>query len=70
MKKNGEKYIDGSLIELKDSKGGSIASFNSTVPTKYKSLEEIDIINGNHLVSRIAAVKDGALAVDEQYRKF
>lgn len=69
-KKSGEKYIEGSLIELKDSKGANIASFNSTIPTKYKSLEEIDIINGNNLVSRIARVIDGELALDERYLKF
>ncbi|RLI42910.1 hypothetical protein DRO69_09860 [Candidatus Bathyarchaeota archaeon] len=70
VKKHGERYIDGSLIELKDSKGGNIASFNSTIPTKYKSLEEIDVINGNNLVSRIAKVMDGELALDERYFKF
>jgi len=70
VKKPGEKYIDGSLIELKDSKSGSIASFNSTIPTKYKSLEEIDVINGSNLVSRIANVMDGNVAVAEHYFKF
>jgi hypothetical protein len=70
VKKHGERYIDGSLIELKDSKGGNIASFNSTIPTRYKSLEEIDVINGNNLVSRIAKVMDGELALDERYFKF
>jgi len=70
VKKLGERYIDGSLMELKDSKGGSIASFNSTIPTKYKSLEEIDVINGNNLVSRIAKVMDGKLALDKRYFKF
>jgi len=68
--KKEEKYIGGSLLELKDSKGGSIASFNSTIPTKFKSLEEIDVINGNDLVSRIATIKDGELAIDKHYRKF
>jgi len=57
-------------MELKYSKGGNIASFNSTIPTKYKSLEEIDVINGNNLVSRIAEVMDSKLALDEQYFKF
>lgn len=38
VKKDGERYVSGSLIELKDSKGISIASFNSTIPTRYKSL--------------------------------
>lgn len=65
-----ERYTDGSLIELKDSRGASIASFNSTIPTKYKSLEEIGVINGNNLVSRIARAIDGDLALDECYLKF
>ena len=64
------KYIGGSLIELKDTKHGSIASFNSTVPTKYKSLEEIDIINAGNLVSRIARVKDNKLTPDKNYFTF
>ena len=41
VKKHTGKLICGSLLELKDSKGGSIASFNSTLPTKYKTFEEI-----------------------------
>jgi len=69
-KKQREQYIGGSLIELKDSKGGSIASFNSTIPTKYKSLEEIDVVNGDHLVSRIASIIDGKLAVSKRYFQF
>ena len=55
--------ICGSLMELKDSKSGSIASFNSTIPTKQKSLEEINVINGGDLVSRIAKILDGELAL-------
>ena len=69
-RKRKEKYIGGSLIELKDSRGGNIASFNSTIPTKHKSLEEIDIINGNNLVSRIAAIKDGEPTTSEPYLKY
>ena len=57
-------------MELKDSKGGSIASFNSTIPTKHKSLQEVDVVNGDKLVSRVAAIKDGKLALDERYFKF
>lgn len=57
-RKDGD-FICGSLLELKDSKGGSIASFNSTIPTRFKNLEEIDVINGrSDLVSRIASIKD------------
>jgi len=70
VKKQRERYVGGSLVELKDSKGGNIASFNSTIPTKYKTLEEIDVINGNKLVSKIASVVDDKLARDKQYFKF
>jgi hypothetical protein len=56
-------------MELKDSKGGNVASFNSTIPTKRKSLEEINIINGNNLVSRIATIKDGEPTDSESYLK-
>jgi hypothetical protein len=69
VNKQGEKIIGGSLVELKDSKAGSIASFNSTIPTKNKSLEEIDVVNGDHLVSRIATIMDGKLATDESHFK-
>ncbi len=57
----------GCLLELKDSRSGNIASFNSTLPTKYKSLEEIDIVNGSNLVSRIASIKDEELTEEEDY---
>ena len=62
--------VGGSVLELKDSRGGSIASFNSTLPSTYKSLEEIDIINGNHLVSRIASIFDGELSAKPNYYTF
>lgn len=68
--KHNDRYVAGSLMELKDSKGGNISSFNSTVPTKYKTLKEIDVINGNDLVSRIAKVFDGKFALDENYFTF
>lgn len=64
------KYANGSLMELKDSKGDAISSFNSTIPTKTKTLEEIDVVNGGNLVSRIAGVIDGQLASDKQYMRF
>jgi len=61
---------NGSLLELKDSKGGSIASFNSTLPTRHKSLDEIDVINGHGLVGKIASLIDGEAAGSENYRTF
>lgn len=70
IRKLENKLICGSLLELKDSKGGSIASFNSTLPTKYKSLEEVDVINGNNLVSRITSIMDGKLASNKNYYAF
>ncbi len=60
----------GSLLELKDSKGGTISSFNSTLPTKSKNLEEVDIVNGNNLVSKIMSIKDGQLAKVADYRTY
>ncbi len=70
VRKHAGKLICGSLLELKDSKGSSIASFNSTLPTKYKTLEEIDVINGKNLVSRIASIIDGDLSSERSYRTF
>jgi hypothetical protein len=58
------------LLELKDSKGGSIASFNSTIPTRFKNLKEIDVINGNDLVSRITSFKDNVSHTDDTYYTF
>ncbi|PKK81688.1 MAG: hypothetical protein CVT47_01150 [Thermoplasmata archaeon HGW-Thermoplasmata-2] len=69
-RKTGNDLTCGSLLELKDSKGGSIASFNSTLPTKFKNLVEIDIINGNDIVSRITSIKDEKLALNGEYRSF
>jgi len=60
----------GSLLELKDSKGGNISSFNSTLPTKSKSLEEVDTVNGIPLVSKITSIKDGQLVEVDNYRTY
>jgi len=60
----------GSLLELKDSKSGAVSSFNSTLPTKSKSLEEVDTVNGMPLVSKIASIKDGRLAKVGNYRTY
>ena len=67
VEKHKDKLISGCLLELKDSKSGNIASFNSTLPTKRKSLEEIDIINNTKLVSKIAAIIDRNFAKVEKY---
>jgi hypothetical protein len=70
VRKQENKLICGSLLELKDSKSGSIASFNSTIPTKYKSLNEVDVINGIDLVSKITSIIDGDLSKDTNYYTF
>ena len=57
-KERNGNFDGGSILELKDSKSNSIASFNSTIPTKFKSLKEIDTINGGNLVSEIARIVD------------
>lgn len=62
LRRRENRLTCGSLLELKDSKGGSISSFNSTLPTKSKSLEEVDTVNGKPLVSKITSIKDGQLA--------
>src|SRR4030067_2411826 len=68
-KKNGH-YLRGSLMELKDSKSASISSFNSTIPTKTKTLEEVDVVNGNNLVSKIASIVDSDSSSDPGYMQF
>lgn len=70
VRKRYNQLICGSLLELKDSTSGSIASFNSTLPTWHKSLEEIDIVNGGNLVSKIAAIMDGGLSKRKDYYLF
>ncbi len=60
----------GSLLETKDTSGGSISSFNSTIPTGTKSMEEVDTINNGEIVSRIASIKDGELAKNPDYRTY
>jgi len=60
----GNRLHGGFLLELKDSKSGSIASFNSTLPTKSKTLLEIDRINGTDLVSRMAKLIDNCATIE------
>ncbi len=61
-KRNGKrsKITGGEILELKDSAGSGIASFNSTIPTKYKTLEDIEKLNGvkGNLIIKIAELFD------------
>jgi len=43
---NKDRPIGGEILEIKDSTGSSIASFNSTLPTEFKSLADLRKING------------------------
>jgi hypothetical protein len=63
-------YSGGEILELKDSEGGSIASFNSTLPTHYKTLLEIDELNSSSVVSRIAHVVDFPHSMQAGYDAF
>ncbi len=65
----GGRLSCGSLLELKDSKGGSISSFNSIIPTQTKNLKEVEVVNGGDLVLRIASVIDEK-SLEEEYYTF
>lgn len=60
---------DGALLELKDSKEASIASFNSTIPTRYKSLEDVKKITGSTLVSNAAKLYDFPFSLTSEFLK-
>ena len=70
VRESGGQLVCGSLLETKDTLSGSISSFNSTIPTETKSMEEIDTINSSEIVSRIALLKDGELAKNPDYRTY
>lgn len=70
VRKYNEQLVCGSLLESKDTIGGIISSFNSTIPTGTKSLNEVDAINNSTIVSRIAEIKDGVLAQTPFYMKY
>jgi len=55
------------LLELKDTKGGSIASFNSTIPTRMKSLQEVSDIMGSRSVSTAAMMRDLPMSLLPDY---
>ena len=70
VRKYNEQLVCGSLLESKDTIGGIISSFNSTIPTGTKSLNEVDAINNSTIVSKIAEIKDGVLAQTPFYMKY
>jgi hypothetical protein len=60
-------FGNGALLELKDSKGDAVASFNSTIPTRYKSLLEVRRISGSTMVSHAGSVFDYPLSLASDY---
>ena len=62
VKEQHGQLVCGSLLETKDSASGGVSSFNSTIPTGTRSLQEIDKINNSEIVSKIVSTKDGEIA--------
>ena len=60
-------FGNGALLELKDSRGDAVASFNSTIPTRYKSLLEVKRISGSMMVSHAGRVFDYPLSLATDY---
>jgi hypothetical protein len=60
-------FGNGAILELKDSAGSSIASFNSTIPTRFKSLAEMQAITGSRMVVEAAWLRDFPLSLTDGY---
>lgn len=60
-------FGNGALLELKDSKAATLASFNSTIPTRFKSLDEVNKLAGASLVSHATQIFDFPLSVRAEY---
>ncbi len=58
---------NGAILELKDSESGNIASFNSTIPTRFKSLAELSAITKSHLVSEACWLRDFPYSLAPDY---
>ncbi len=64
---NAPTFGNGSILELKDSDGSNIASFNSTIPTHFKSLAEVKEITGSRMVLEAAWLRDFPLSLASEY---
>lgn len=62
-----ETFGNGAIVELKDSNGSNIASFNSTIPTRFKSLIEVQAIMGSRMVVEAAWLRDFPQSLAEDY---
>jgi hypothetical protein len=62
-----QTFGNGALLELKDTRSKTLASFNSTIPTRHKSLDEVQEIMGSRAISAAAALGDFPLSVASDY---
>jgi len=62
-----ETFGNGALLELKDSKGDTIASFNSTIPTRLKSLDYVERLMGSRLITHAAVLRDYPHSTESDY---
>lgn len=60
-------FTDGSILELKDSAGSGIASFNSTIPTHFKNLQEINDFNNSDIITKLAFIIDYPYSTRKEY---
>ena len=60
-------FGNGALLELEDSKGDAVASFNSTIPTRRKSLLEVKRISGSTMVAYAGQLYDYPLSAVSDY---
>lgn len=60
-------FGNGALLELKNSKGDAVASFNSTIPTRHKSLLEVKRISGSTMVAHAGSLFDFPLSTASDY---
>ena len=60
-------FGNGAILELKDSDGSSIASFNSTIPTRFKTLAEVKEVTGSRMVLEASWLRDFPYSLSEGY---
>lgn len=62
-----QTFANGAILELKDSDGSNIASFNSTIPTRFKSLAEVREIMNSRMVEEAAWIYDFPCSLAKDY---
>ncbi len=64
---DGQPFGNGAILELKDSTGSAVSSFNSTIPTRFKSLEEVCEIANSKIVGQATWIYDFPRSLAEDY---